>query len=176
MIFRALFPVAVSLVTSICFMGGRWVLAHWRGEGVIAPVDGTANVSRLSTWWCTIFVLIAILATTAVIEFAMGRTPLCTCGVVRLWSSDIFSSENSQQLTDAYTFTHIIHGIIFYGILRIVAKRVSVGVRALMAVSLESAWEVLENTDLIIERYRAATLSLNYFGDSIFNSVGDILA
>jgi hypothetical protein len=112
----------------------------------------------------------------AIVEFWMGRKLWGTSGVAGLWSGDIWSSHNSQFLFDPYTFTHITHGVLLYALLSVAAKRLPVSTRLLLAVGLESAWEVLENTNMVIERYRTETISLNYYGDSVVNSMGDILA
>jgi hypothetical protein len=114
---------------------------------------------------------------TAGIEYSMGRLPFCKCGVIRLWSGNIWSSQNSQQLTDPYTFTHVLHGVLWYCLLWLVFRnRLPAGLRLVFAVAMESGWEILENSSFVIDRYRAATISLDYYGDSIFNSMGDILA
>jgi len=112
----------------------------------------------------------------AAAELGMGRKLWGISGTPGLWSGDIWSSHNSQFLFDPYTFTHITHGVLLYAFLTLAFKTSPVSTRLLLAVGLESAWEVFENTTLVIERYRAETISLNYYGDSIVNSMGDILA
>ena len=123
------------------------------------------------------FFAMLVIALGVIILFAMGRIPFCKCGVIGAWSSDVMSSQQSQQFADPYTFTHVLHGIGFYFLLWFVfGRKLTVGQRLVLAVALESGWEILENTDYVINRYREATISLDYYGDSIFNSVGDILA
>jgi hypothetical protein len=124
-----------------------------------------------------VLAVIAILAFTALIELRMGRLLFCKCGLIRLWSGNVWSNQASQQFFDPYTFTHILHGVLLYALVwKLSGKRLSVAGRFVAAVMLESAWEVFENTDFIIQRYRDVTVSLDYFGDSVLNSIGDICA
>lgn len=106
--------------------------------------------------------------------YAMGRLPFGPDGRFGFWSGKTDSQFNSQRLFDAYSFTHIIHGIGFYFLLSIFARRIPVRYRLIIAVVIEVAWELLENTDMVINRYRAETLSLNYYGDSVLNSMSDM--
>ncbi|CAN5796815.1 DUF2585 domain-containing protein [soil metagenome] len=124
-------------------------------------------------WIALIF--LAILATVATIEWLSGRSPLGPDGHFGLWTSNIWGPECSQRIADAYSFSHLGHGLIFYGFLWLVARPLPVGTRFLIAVLIEGGWELLENSPLIINRYREATMALGYTGDSILNSVSDIL-
>ena len=123
-----------------------------------------------------IAIVIALVSFAGFLEFEMGRTPTYKYGPIRLWSGDVHSNQNSQQIADPYIFTHFTHGAVLYGLTRVALGPRALGLRAIVTVTAEAAWEVLENTDMVINRYRATTISLDYYGDSIINSVSDILA
>ena len=118
---------------------------------------------------------IAMLTLTAGVELWMGRSPLGPDGRFGFWEGNIWSSENSQRLADPYSFSHIVHGILFYAVLWLAARKLPVRHRLLMALAVEACWELLENSPFIINRYREATISLGYVGDSVLNSMSDIL-
>jgi len=105
-----------------------------------------------------------------------GQRWWCRCGRLYPWSGDIHSAHNSQHLLDPYSFTHALHGLLFYALLRPAAGRLGVGTRLVIAVAIEALWEVVENSDAVIERYRQATIALGYSGDSVINSLGDIVS
>jgi hypothetical protein len=124
-----------------------------------------------------IFLVAGIVAAQALALYLMGHPLICKCGYVKLWHFDVQSAENSQHLIDWYTPSHLIHGLLFYWLLTLALPYVpmSFGLRLVLAVAIESSWEVIENTDFVINHYREATISLDYYGDSVINSVSDTL-
>ena len=113
------------------------------------------------------------LAATAGILLAMGRPPICTCGEITMWGP--VGPKQSQMLADWYSPSHIVHGLLFYALLWLVARRWPVERRFLLALVIEAAWEIVENTPMVIDRYREATIALGYTGDSVLNSISDVL-
>lgn len=116
-----------------------------------------------------------IAAATAALLLWMGRLPLGPDGRFGLWEGDIWSRFQSQRLLDPYVFSHLTHGFLFYALLFLAARRMPLRFRFLAAVALEAAWEILENSPLVIDRYRSVTIALGYEGDSVLNSMSDIL-
>ena len=113
----------------------------------------------------------------ALVLLGQGRIWWCKSGDWAIYINQAWgSSHTSQHLFDPYTFTHILHGFLFFWIIGLAFKKLSVGWRVFIATVAEAAWEVFENSSFIIEKYRENTASLDYFGDSIMNSVGDVLA
>jgi hypothetical protein len=123
----------------------------------------------------TLLIVLSILAVTVAVEFAMGRLPFGPDGRFGWWEGNIWSSEQSQRVADPYSFSHVLHGLLFYAGLWMVARRAPLRARFVAAVVLEAAWEVLENSPLIINRYRAVTIALGYTGDSVLNSASDVV-
>ncbi|RJQ36169.1 DUF2585 family protein [Candidatus Parcubacteria bacterium] len=137
----------------------------------------------LNSPWFLAGAAFLVLAATAAVLAAMDQVLICRCGYVKIWHGIVASSENSQHLADWYTFSHIIHGVAFYGIghlvRRTLARRgiaVPLGAIFIGALGIEAGWEVFENTDYVINRYREVTISREYYGDSVINSIADVAA
>ena len=116
-----------------------------------------------------------ILAATAALLFLMGRPPICTCGKIGLWVAQANSSRTSQMLSDWYSLSHVVHGLLFYALLLLAFRHWPVERRFIAALVIEASWEVIENTPVVIDRYRATTAALGYHGDSVVNSMSDIV-
>ena len=136
------------------------------------------NIKNSFTKKLLLYLLIGVLLILGMVvtEFLMGRLIICKCGYVSLWYNNANGPGNSQHIFDWYTFSHIIHGMVFYGLLWLIARRLPPQTRFILALVIESAWEILENSPFIIDRYRTATFAIDYYGDSIINSVSDVLA
>ena len=126
------------------------------------------------TWAAGLIGLALVVQGTALHGF--GQPSICACGTIRLWTGDVLGPENSQQITDWYTFSHVIHGMIFYGLGRLLLPRAPLLVLLALALGIEVAWELAENSPTMIERYRAQALAQGYSGDSVLNSLSDTLA
>lgn len=127
-------------------------------------------------FWPAILLGGGIIAVQALTLYSFGQPAICTCGYVKFWEGAVISSGNSQHLIDWYTFSHIIHGFLFYLLARYLFPSASVGARLLFALGIEAGWEIFENTPWLISHYREQALAQGYVGDSIINSVFDTLA
>jgi Protein of unknown function (DUF2585) len=151
-------PLLVLVAASVLLLCRRLYVRH---SGHDFRADATATI--------------ALVVIVAMLELSMGRPLAYRNGPVKLWVGNVNSDQNSQQLFDPYSFTHVIHGALFYALTRAAMGPAAVGARAVVAIALESAWEVYENTDTVINRYRSVTIALGYYGDSVTNSIADIL-
>ncbi|MFC2967407.1 DUF2585 family protein [Acidimangrovimonas pyrenivorans] len=125
---------------------------------------------RLLPYWVTLFIVLL----GAAVLLAMGRSLICPCGTVLPWYGPTGTPDANMHLTDWYTPSHLLHGFLFFFLLRLVARRVPIGWRLVAATALEVGWEILENTNWTIDRYRSTTVSTDYIGDSVVNSVTDV--
>jgi len=123
-----------------------------------------------------LLLIVALIATQAFVLHLLGQPPICKCGFIKFWESAVLSSENSQHITDWYTFSHIIHGFLFYVGLYFAFPRMPVLWRLAIATGIEASWEIFENTPMVINAYREQALAQGYIGDSIINSVSDTLS
>jgi len=129
---------------------------------------------REQKYWL-LFAIVLLFATTALLLHLEGRLWLCACGSIRAWSGQICSADNSQHFLDPYSFTHVLHGFLFFWLIALLLRRLNANWQLVLAIAVEAGWEVFENTNFIINRYRSETAALGYNGDTAVNSFGDIL-
>jgi hypothetical protein len=152
----------------------------WQVAGEAKPSDLRPDMSKPNLishqkqLWPWLAMVIVLLLTVFLLR-SQGRLWICACGRVYLWAGDVWSSDNSQHLLDPYSFTHVLHGFVFFWLLALIVPRLSLAWRLWLAIAIESVWEIVENSEFIIQRYRETTASLGYEGDTIVNSLGDIL-
>lgn len=165
MILDGVVPPLLVLLAAAALLAGRRTIWGAAGPAGMAPPA-----------WTDVAIAVFMIALSGTLLHAMGRPLVYQHGPVRLWSGDVASDQNSQQLADPYTLTHVTHGVLLFGLAGLVGRRLPARTRVVIAIALECAWEVFENTNTVIQRYRATTVSLGYYGDSVLNSTGDILA
>lgn len=117
---------------------------------------------------------VVLAAAAGLLLLAMGRDAICPCGYVKLWHGEVPSAQSSQHLLDWWSFSHLIHGFWFYWMIWLAAPRLGIGWRFLAATAIEVAWEILENSEWVIERYRTSTVAVDYNGDSVINMLSDV--
>lgn len=143
------------------------------GESQIGEVPGAKAPLSLGA---VALLALAIIIAQAAILFTIGQPAICACGYVKLWHGSASSPETSQHISDWYTFSHVLHGVIFYAVLKFIFPRAPTPVLFLAALGIEAVWEIAENTPMIVDRYRQLALAQGYSGDSVLNSVFDLLA
>jgi hypothetical protein len=166
-------PLLILLLTAVLLAGRRLA---WSRPGVPGGPSVPSVKDVAPPAWTDVAIASLVVALSVTLLLVMGRPLVYQHGPVRLWSGNVQSDQNSQQLADPYTLTHVTHGVLLFGLVGLVCRRLPARTRVVVALALECAWEVFENTDTVIQRYRAATASLGYYGDSVLNSVGDVLA
>lgn len=137
----------------------------------VPAADKRSSGKRLWPWLS----LVPLFVATAVLLRLEGRFWICSCGQVFIWVGQACNSNTSQHFLDPYSFTHVLHGFLFFWLIAWLLPRLTSNWQLTLAVAIEAAWEVLENTNFIIERYRTATAAVGYTGDTVVNSLGDIL-
>jgi hypothetical protein len=163
---------------------GAAIGAGWSLDGIVPPIIVAITLAVLTTarrffiksTRADVALVLLLVVVTGGLELAMGRALTYRKGPIRLWSGNINSDQNSQQISDPYTFTHVTHGAAFYGLTKLLLPHAAASTRLLVAIGSEAAWEAYENTNTVVERYRTETISLGYYGDSVINSAADILA
>ena len=165
MILDGVVPPLLVLFWAAALLVGRRLVRRRRPPGEPAP-----------SHWSDVAIAGLVVVFAAVLLLVMGRPLVYQHGPVRVWSGDVQSDQNSQQLADPYTLTHVTHGVLLFWLVGLVGRSLSTGTRVVVAIAFECAWEVLENTDRVIQRYRATTMALGYYGDSVLNALGDVLA
>jgi hypothetical protein len=138
------------------------------------PRQLRTRLARAGGIWPWLVIAVVLLGAAYQLR-SQGRLWFCSCGYFLLWTSDAWSSDNSQHLLDPYSFTHILHGFLFWWLLAWALPRLSNAWRLCLAVFAEALWEVVENSNFVIQRYREATIALGYVGDTVVNSLGDIV-
>jgi hypothetical protein len=148
--------------------------SHAKDKSIAAALQSV--IQRLGKLQFGVLIAVGFISIQALVLIAIGQPLICTCGIVKWWTGNVLSSENSQQLTDWYTFTHLVHGFGLYLFLALLAPRLPLGLRLALSVGIEAGWEILENTPFFINHYRQLALAQGYLGDSVINSIGDTLA